>query len=96
MEYILMYDITEKGQRQYKRVVRLIWGLYILIPALFLITGCSTVEVLDGLCYNDKDGTYICPTEEVPIEHQQQDQWEQCEPFLDHDAEAWSNCMMIA
>ena len=40
-----MYDITEKGQRQYKRVVRLIWGLYILIPALFLITGCSTVEV---------------------------------------------------
>lgn len=27
-------------------------------------TSCSTIEILDGLCYNDKDGTYICPTEQ--------------------------------
>ena len=45
----------------FKRVERLIWGLYILIPILFFTTGCSnTIEVLDGLCFNDKDGTFIC------------------------------------
>lgn len=33
-----MYDISEKGQRQYRRVERLLWGLYILIPVLFLLS----------------------------------------------------------
>ena len=56
-----MYDISEKGEKQFKRVERLIWGLYILIPILFFTTGCSnTIEILDGLCFNDKDGTFIC------------------------------------
>lgn len=32
-----MYDISEKGQRQYRRVEALIWGLYILIPIMFLL-----------------------------------------------------------
>ncbi len=31
-----MYDITPKGERQYKRVKYLIYGLYIIIP-LFMI-----------------------------------------------------------
>ena len=31
---------------------------------LWLLPSCSTIEVLDGLCYNDKDGTFICPTEQ--------------------------------
>ena len=26
-----------------------------------LMTSCSTIEVLPGLCYNDKEGTYLCP-----------------------------------
>ena len=31
-----------------------------------LLTSCAnTIEVLDGLCYNDKDRTYIC-TEKEP------------------------------
>jgi hypothetical protein len=35
-----------------------------LILALIIvltITSCSTMEVLDGLCYNDREGTYLCP-----------------------------------
>tara|TARA_B100000963_G_scaffold195085_1_gene169715 strand:- start:6817 stop:7035 length:219 start_codon:yes stop_codon:yes gene_type:complete len=38
-----MYDITEKGEKQYRRVVRLIYGLYILIPLVFLL-GCAGLE----------------------------------------------------
>lgn len=28
------------------------------------VSGCTTTEILPGLCYSDKDGTYICPEEE--------------------------------
>jgi len=31
---------------------------------LWFLPSCSTIEVLDGLCYNDRDGTFICPTEQ--------------------------------
>tara|TARA_Y100001963_G_scaffold99417_1_gene136839 strand:+ start:537 stop:791 length:255 start_codon:yes stop_codon:yes gene_type:complete len=39
---------------------------FMLLSAL----GCTTtIEILDGLCFNDKDGTYLC---EEPIrEHKQ-------------------------
>ena len=42
-----MYDITEKGERQYKRVKLGLYGLYILIPVLFLM-GCNTTEEFDN------------------------------------------------
>ena len=32
-----------------------------LIVILLLLQGCSALEVLPGLCYTDKDGTYLCP-----------------------------------
>ena len=76
-----MYDITEKGQRQYRRVVRLIWGLYVLIPLLIFVSGCSAVPI------------ELNPQEVDPIPI---DLWEMCKPFITHDAEAWSNCMMLA
>ena len=53
---------------------------------LLLLSSCSTIEILDGLCYNNKDGTYLCETE---------DAWEACEPWLTHDGEVWANCMMM-
>ncbi len=40
------------------RVLTTVLGLSLLL------TSCSTFEVLDGLCYNDRDGTYLCPKEE--------------------------------
>ena len=37
---------------------------------LLVALGCTTtVEILDGLCFNDKDGTYIC--KEPVREHKQ-------------------------
>ena len=38
--------------------------IYFIIIMFFIsvsFSGCSTIEILDGLCYNDKDGTYLCP-----------------------------------
>ena len=32
-----------------------------LILILLLLQGCSALEILPGLCYTDKEGTYICP-----------------------------------
>ena len=32
-----------------------------LILLLVLLQGCSALEVLPGLCYTDKEGTYLCP-----------------------------------
>jgi hypothetical protein len=51
---------------------------------ILLFSGCSTIEVLEGLCYNDKDGTYLCD---------QETKWETCEPWLTHTGEVWANCM---
>ena len=60
-----------------------------------LLTSCaSTIEVLDGLCYNDKDGTYICIEEEKPSPHDEK--WNNCIPWLNVDGEIWSNCMVLA
>jgi len=34
-----------------------------LFLVIFLISGCSTIEVLPGLCYNDKSKTHLCEIE---------------------------------
>lgn len=54
------------------------------IILLLLLPSCATVEVLDGLCYNDREGSHLCETA-----------WEKCEPWLTHDGEVWANCMMM-
>jgi len=64
----------------------------ILVLLLFTTYGCSTIEILDGLCYNNKDETFICE-EEIPAEPI--DTWDLCKPWQ-HDPETWTNCMMIA
>ena len=39
----------------------------LLIIMTFLMSSCNTIEVLDGLCYNDREGTFLCPQElEIP------------------------------
>ncbi len=42
--------------------------LIILVGIFF--TSCSSIEILPGLCYNDRDGTHLCP-EEYPDEEPQ-------------------------
>ena len=36
--------------------------MMLVIITVFTTTGCqsNTIELLDGLCFNDKDGTFIC------------------------------------
>ena len=48
--------------------------MILVIITVFTTTGCQsrTIELLDGLCFNDKDGTYICDpdiTEPVPTDY---------------------------
>jgi hypothetical protein len=53
---------------------------------LLLLSSCATVEVLDGLCYNDKEGSHLC---------EKHNTWEKCKPWLTHDGEVWANCMLM-
>ena len=32
-----------------------------LLLLLLLLQGCTIFEPLEGLCYTDKEGTYLCP-----------------------------------
>ena len=52
------------------------------------------MEVLDGLCYNDKEGTYICIEDKNPSPNNER--WNSCRPWLNVDGEVWSNCMVLA
>jgi hypothetical protein len=71
-----VYDTSEKGQRQYRRVVGLIYGLYVLIPLLFLM-GCASFEpshdckIIGGDSVNGIDVS--CPEEyrQDPIKHEE-------------------------
>jgi hypothetical protein len=38
-----MYDISEKGEKQYKRVTYLIYGLYVVIPLFMLFVSRGVV-----------------------------------------------------
>ena len=59
--------------------MRALQNAYLMVMMLVIITvltttGCQsrTIELLDGLCFNDKDGTYICDpdiTEPVPTDY---------------------------
>lgn len=48
--------------------------MMLVIITVFTTTGCQsrTIELLDGLCFNDKDGTYVCDpdiTDPVPTDY---------------------------
>jgi len=72
----------------------ILWG-FILTG---LLVSCGTIEVLDGLCYNDKEGTYLCPApveEEEPGINIQDDGWDTCKKWIEVDSEVWMNCIML-
>ena len=90
-----MYDISEKGQRQYRRVVGLIWGLYVLIPLLFLL-GCASYEaphdcrIVGGDSINGIE--VACPEyRQDPIKHEDHEVIRNnCKDYLDED------CRLVA
>ena len=73
------------------------------LSLLLIIVGsvsCSTVEILPGLCFNEKDKSHLCEPQETvdpPKEERTPgEKWDMCEPWLHHDGEVWMDCMMIA
>ena len=57
----------------------------IIFTALITIylAGCvSTIETLDGLCFNEKDGTYICEKPERKRK-QPEKEWEEFNDMID-------------
>ena len=91
-----MYDTSEKGQRQYRRVVGLIYGLYVLIPLLFLM-GCASFEpshdskIIGGDSVNGIDVS--CPEEyrQDPIKHEEHEGYQnRCRDPLSED------CVLVA
>ena len=55
--------MKEKDE-QLKAPLSIILTFIFVIGFTMLMTSCSTIEVLPGLCYNDKEGTYLCPKEQ--------------------------------
>lgn len=53
--------------------------LFILVG--ISLTSCSTIEILPGLCYNDRDGTHLCPEEYPDEEPQKKTQLLNCDTF---------------
>jgi len=44
---------------------------FTILCLLILVSGCSPLEVLPGLCYKDKTGTYLCPPEKSPLDEEE-------------------------
>jgi hypothetical protein len=70
--------------------------LVFILLAIVPIFGCSAIEVLPGLCYTDKTGTYICLEEKklyidpIPAEY---DRPHTCNMYYGLDQEQWLWCM---
>ena len=75
-----------------------IYLTFILGSLVFMsLTSCSTIEPLEGLCYNDRDGTYLCPKEkeeDKPDMEYLQPLYDYCEQFQYHGGEVWMQCIM--
>tara|TARA_Y100000361_G_C11099568_1_gene311081 strand:+ start:449 stop:742 length:294 start_codon:yes stop_codon:yes gene_type:complete len=76
-------------------------NLYINLVILFsiLLPSCSTQVILPGLCYNDRDGTHICPKdyEEEPVNRDMEELqpiYDECAEWESHSGEAWMQCIM--
>lgn len=75
-----------------------------LIILTLVLVGCEIHQPLEGLCYTDDRGTYLCEEPEIELEIERdldkyrdnRDPWERCEPYLKHPEPAWINCMMVA
>jgi|ETNmetMinimDraft_9_1059917.scaffolds.fasta_scaffold24912_4 hypothetical protein len=46
-----------------------------LLLVVGMFASCASIEIIPGLCYNDRDGTYLCPEPEP-----------ECDPDLDSSA----------
>jgi len=47
---------------------------YLSLLLVGVMFSCSSIEIMPGLCYNDRDGTYLCP------------EADECDPDMDSSA----------
>ena len=69
----------------------------LLILISMLMSSCSTIEISPGVCYNDREGSHICPEKEEDDERDMEELeplYEACEDWILHSGEAWMNCIM--
>tara|TARA_B100000212_G_scaffold328107_1_gene292056 strand:+ start:173 stop:433 length:261 start_codon:yes stop_codon:yes gene_type:complete len=61
--------------------------MFIGIVTVYL-TGCvTTIETLDGLCFNEKDGTYMCDKpERKRKEPEDEKEWEEFHDMIDDNS----------
>ena len=88
-----------KKQKKISQYIDGIIGILILGSILLFITACQSTVILPGLCYNDRDGTHICPKdyEEEPVNRDMEELepiYEACEDWESHSGEAWMQCIM--
>jgi hypothetical protein len=57
-----------------------------------LLMSCAPLEILPGLCYTDRDGTYICP-EKIDPPILDYDRNNSCARHYSHSQEEWMWCM---
>ena len=94
-------SLDERLNRMKPSDTPLLWiGYTLLFMTLLIPMGCSHVEVLPGLCYTDKTGTFLCPEPEEdirldPIRDIEDESL--CEIWKNvDDPEPYMNCILIA
>ena len=87
-------------KKQMGQYIDRLLGVLILGVILLFLASCTTSVVLPGLCYDDRDGTHLCPKEYPPEQEDKPDMeelqpiYEECEEWIYHDGEAWMQCIM--
>ena len=70
----------------------------LLIMISIFMSSCSTIEISPGVCYNDKEGSHICPEkeeEDKPDMEELQPLYDYCEPWAQYEtSEQWMKCIM--
>jgi len=53
-----------------------IWVSMVLFIVLASLPACQSVEIIEGLCYNDRDGSHLCPPEKEEVEKEERYRYE--------------------
>ena len=76
------------------------WSFVMMLMIVSIVlSSCSTHKVLDGLCYSESTGTYMCNEDKSPYENEEQDMgefqdfYDKCKKYEDNK-DTWVECIM--
>jgi len=75
---------------------------YLSLSLLIFLVSCSHVELLPGLCYTDKEGSFLCDElepkkEPIILDPIKEEELDSCDIWKNvDDPDAYMNCIMIA